>query len=248
MSIRTAAQPPHGTARVGVVLRTAAATWYQDGPDAPLLRIPTGSALAPGSAPRPDAPPEGAPAAVLFDRDGTLIEDVPHNTDPARVRARPHAAEAMRLLEAAGTRAAVVTNQPDIGRGLLTLAQLEALHARMAELLGPIEVTAVCPHIPGAGCGCRKPAPGLVHAVCRVLGLPPARTVVVGDIGTDLLAAHHAGAPGLLVPNEATRPEETDAAPRTAGHLASAVRILLGPAHGPDDTRAHTRSRPGGLG
>ncbi|WP_245979121.1 D-glycero-alpha-D-manno-heptose-1,7-bisphosphate 7-phosphatase [Streptomyces diacarni] len=273
MSIRTAGRPPHGTARAGVVLRTAAATWYQDGPDAPLLRIPTGSAPAPVSAPGagapPDAAPEGAPAAVLFDRDGTLIEDVPHNTDPARVRARPHAAEAMRLLEAAGTRAAVVTNQPDIGRGLLTLAQLEALHARMAELLGPIEVTAVCPHIPGAGCGCRKPAPGLVHAVCRVLGLPPGRTVVVGDIGTDLLAAHHAGAPGLLVPNEATRPEETDAAPHTAGHLASAVRTLLGPAHGaasspaneapgrrpergtgarPGGARAHPRSRPGGLG
>ncbi|RCG15094.1 HAD-IIIA family hydrolase [Streptomyces reniochalinae] len=215
----------------------------------------------------------GAPGAVLFDRDGTLIEDVPHNTDPARVRARPHAAEAMRLLEAAGTRAAVVTNQPDVGRGLLTLAQLEALHARMAQLLGPIEVTAVCPHVPGAGCGCRKPAPGLVHAVCRVLGLPPARTVVVGDVGTDLLAAHNAGAPSLLVPNEATRPEETDAAPRAAGHLASAVRTLLGPAPGrpygpaadapgrrpegrpergvgagPGGARAHARSRPGGRG
>ncbi|WP_369206525.1 D-glycero-alpha-D-manno-heptose-1,7-bisphosphate 7-phosphatase [Streptomyces sp. PU-14G] len=312
MSTHTAAQPPNGerdgaraeadgAARTRVVLRTTAATWYQDGPDAPLLRISAGSPLAAssplaadatpgaggrgeaadaarGAVGRGEAParPRGAPRAVLFDRDGTLVEDVPHNTDPARIRARPHAAEALRLLAAAGARAAVVTNQPDIGRGLLTLPQLEALHARMAELLGPLDVTAVCPHTPGAGCGCRKPAPGLVHAACRALGLAPAETVVVGDIGTDLLAAHSAGAPSLLVPNEATRPEETDAAPRTAGHLASAVRTLLGPAQTPAPAaasapaadapgrradsrpqrgldarpggeRAHARSRPGGL-
>ncbi|WP_428815148.1 D-glycero-alpha-D-manno-heptose-1,7-bisphosphate 7-phosphatase [Streptomyces albus subsp. chlorinus] len=199
----------------------------------------------------------GAPRAVLFDRDGTLVEDVPHNTDPARVRLRPHAREALEALRAAGVRAAVVTNQPDLGRGLLTLRQLEALHARMEELLGPVEVTAVCPHRPEDGCRCRKPAPGLVHAACRALGLAPAETVVVGDIGTDLLAAHRAGAPGLLVPNEATRPEETRAASRAAAHLAGAVRTLIGGRYAPAPGRSAAvhpasrraggaRSRPGG--
>ncbi|MGX9227073.1 D-glycero-alpha-D-manno-heptose-1,7-bisphosphate 7-phosphatase [Streptomyces albus] len=216
-----------------MVLRAPAATWYQDGTAGPLLRIPRHPPPAAATGTPAGA---GAPRAVLFDRDGTLVEDVPHNTDPARLRPRPHAREALEVLRAAGVRAAVVTNQPDLARGVLTLPQLEALQARMEELLGPVEVTAVCPHLPEAGCGCRKPAPGLVHAACRLLRLAPARTVVVGDIGTDLLAAHRAGAPSLLVPNEATRREETEAARCTAPHLATAVRTLLG---GPA-----TRARP----
>ncbi|MFH9110069.1 D-glycero-alpha-D-manno-heptose-1,7-bisphosphate 7-phosphatase [Streptomyces albus] len=230
----TTPRPDHpGTEAGSVVLRAPAATWYQDGAAGPLLRIPRHPPPAAATGTPPGA---GAPRAVLFDRDGTLVEDVPHNTDPARLRPRPHAREALEVLRAAGVRAAVVTNQPDLARGVLTLPQLEALQARMEELLGPVEVTAVCPHLPEAGCGCRKPAPGLVHAACRLLRLAPARTVVVGDIGTDLLAAHRAGAPSLLVPNEATRREETEAARCTAPHLATAVRTLLG---GPA-----TRARP----
>lgn len=235
MRIRaTTPRPDHPGAEAGsVVLRAPAATWYQDGAAGPLLRIPRHPPPAAATGTPAGA---GAPRAVLFDRDGTLVEDVPHNTDPARLRPRPHAREALEVLRAAGVRAAVVTNQPDLARGVLTLPQLEALQARMEELLGPVEVTAVCPHLPEAGCGCRKPAPGLVHAACRLLRLAPARTVVVGDIGTDLLAAHRAGAPSLLVPNEATRREETEAARCTAPHLATAVRTLLG---GPA-----TRARP----
>ncbi|WP_309505367.1 D-glycero-alpha-D-manno-heptose-1,7-bisphosphate 7-phosphatase [Streptomyces albus] len=230
----TTPRPDHpGTEAGSVVLRAPAATWYQDGAAGPLLRIPRHPPPAAATGTPAGA---GAPRAVLFDRDGTLVEDVPHNTDPARLRPRPHAREALEVLRAAGVRAAVVTNQPDLARGVLTLPQLEALQARMEELLGPVEVTAVCPHLPEAGCGCRKPAPGLVHAACRLLRLAPARTVVVGDIGTDLLAAHRAGAPSLLVPNEATRREETEAARCTAPHLATAVRTLLG---GPA-----TRARP----
>ncbi|WP_436979382.1 D-glycero-alpha-D-manno-heptose-1,7-bisphosphate 7-phosphatase [Streptomyces sp. enrichment culture] len=230
----TTPRPDHpGTEAGSVVLRAPAATWYQDGAAGPLLRIPRHPPPAAATGTPAGA---GAPRAVLFDRDGTLVEDVPHNTDPARLRPRPHAREALEVLRAAGVRAAVVTNQPDLARGVLTLPQLEALQARMEELLGPVEVTAVCPHLPEAGCSCRKPAPGLVHAACRLLRLAPARTVVVGDIGTDLLAAHRAGAPSLLVPNEATRREETEAARCTAPHLATAVRTLLG---GPA-----TRARP----
>lgn len=251
MRTRTRAQPPpgpaqHGSAADGALLRTATAAWYQDGPGAPLLRLPW-------DAPRPAAEcahgGRGMPQAVLFDRDGTLVEDVPHNTDPARVRPRPHAEEALALLRASGVRAAVVTNQPDLGHGLLTLAQLDAVHARMEELLGPVEVTAVCPHLPADNCACRKPAPGLVHAACRTLGVAPGQAVVVGDIGTDLLAAHAAGAPGLLVPNEATLPQETRAAPCTAGHLAGAVRTLLGiPARGEAGTATGEGTAAGDAG
>lgn len=167
------------------------------------------------------------PAAVLFDLDGTLIEDVPHNTDPARVRARPYAGEALELLRAAGVPAGVVTNQPDLGCGVRTRRQLEAVQGRVEELLGPFAVTALCPHPPETGCACRKPEPGLVLVACRVLGVRPEESVVIGDIGTDMAAADRAGATGVLVPDAATRPQEVRAAPRTAPDLATAVRTAV---------------------
>ncbi|OEV19399.1 haloacid dehalogenase, partial [Streptomyces nanshensis] len=88
----------------------------------------------------------GRPRAVLFGRDGTLVEEVPHNTDPGRIRPLASAREALEALRTAGVHAGVVSEQPGIGRGALRLEQLDALHARMEALLGPLAVTAVCPH------------------------------------------------------------------------------------------------------
>jgi HAD superfamily hydrolase (TIGR01662 family) len=68
---------------------------------------------------------------VLFDRDGTLIVDVPYNGDPARVVPMPGARAALDRLRAAGVRVGVVSNQSGIARGLLTRAQVEAVNARM---------------------------------------------------------------------------------------------------------------------
>ncbi|MFH8900706.1 D-glycero-alpha-D-manno-heptose-1,7-bisphosphate 7-phosphatase [Streptomyces coeruleorubidus] len=170
------------------------------------------------------------PAAVLFDRDGTLVADVPYNGDPARVTPMPRAREALDAVRAAGIPVGVVTNQSGVARGLLTPRQVEDVRLRVEELLGPFAVWAVCPHGPGEGCGCRKPAPGLVMAACRRLAVPPERTVVIGDIGADVEAARAAGARGILVPTAATRPEETAAADTTATDLLAAVGIVLDPA------------------
>ncbi|MEU6183475.1 D-glycero-alpha-D-manno-heptose-1,7-bisphosphate 7-phosphatase [Streptomyces coeruleorubidus] len=170
------------------------------------------------------------PAAVLFDRDGTLVSDVPYNGDPARVTLMPRAREAVDAVRAAGIPVGVVTNQSGVARGLLTPRQIEDVRLRVEELLGPFAVWAVCPHGPGEGCGCRKPAPGLVLAACRRLAVPPERTVVIGDIGADVEAARAAGARGVLVPTAATRPEEITVAGTTAAHLLAAVRLVLDPA------------------
>lgn len=170
------------------------------------------------------------PAAVLFDRDGTLVADVPYNGDPARVAPMPRAREAVEAVRAAGVPVGVVTNQSGVARGLLSPRQVEDVRLRVEELLGPFAVWAVCPHGPGEGCGCRKPAPGLVLAACRRLAVPPERTVLIGDIGADVEAARAAGARGLLVPTAATRPEETAAAETTAADLFAAVRLVLDPA------------------
>jgi histidinol-phosphate phosphatase family protein len=173
----------------------------------------------PGPARRPDA--------VLFDRDGTLVLDVPYNGDPARVVTVPGAAAAIARLRAAGVPTAVVSNQSGIARGLLTDAQVRTVNAEIERRLGPLGPWAYCPHAPEDGCACRKPAPGLILATAAELGVDPARCVVIGDIGADVEAAHAAGARGILVPTARTRPAEIADANEVAPDLRTAVDRLL---------------------
>lgn len=165
--------------------------------------------------------------AVLCDRDGTLIVDVPHNADPAAVQPVPGARQALDRLRRAGLRIGVVTNQAGLATGRLTGSDLRRVHARMSELLGPFDTVQVCPHGPDHGCRCRKPAPGLVHRAARALDTVPGRCAVIGDIGRDMAAADAAGASGILVPTAATRAGDIAAAPAVAGDLAGAVELVL---------------------
>jgi HAD superfamily hydrolase (TIGR01662 family) len=166
------------------------------------------------------------PVAVLFDRDGTLIHDVPYNGRPELVAAVPGAAAAVARLRAAGIRLGVVTNQSGVGRGLITPAQMEAVNRRVEELVGPFGAWAVCPHDAADGCPCRKPQPYLVEKAAAELGADPADCVVIGDIGADIAAAYAAGARAVLVPAPATRPAETEGVP-VASSLAEAVAAVL---------------------
>jgi HAD superfamily hydrolase (TIGR01662 family) len=172
-------------------------------------------------------PWRGVPDLVLFDRDGTLVHDFPYNGDPAWVRPVDGAREALDRLRARGVRLGVVSNQSGVARGIITREQVDACTARLDELLGPFETVQVCPHGPDDGCGCRKPAPGMVKAACAELGVDPARTVVIGDIGADVEAAAAAGAVGILVPTPVTRKQEVAAAPRRAATLPAAVDDVL---------------------
>lgn len=167
------------------------------------------------------------PAAVLVDRDGTLVRDVPYNGDPAAVSPMPGARRALDRLRAAGIPVAVITNQSGIGRGLLTAAQVEAVNARIETLLGPFDGWFVCPHTDEAGCGCRKPAPGLIRQAAAELGVSAGDCVVIGDIGSDVGSAAAAGAASILVPTEQTRREEVASAPLRAVDLAEAVDLVL---------------------
>jgi histidinol-phosphate phosphatase family protein len=167
------------------------------------------------------------PAAVLFDRDGTLIRDEPYNGDPDRVAPMPGAAEAVARLRRAGIAVGVVSNQSAVGLGLITESQMRAVNRRVEALLGPFGTWAVCPHHPEAGCECRKPAPGLVHRAAADLGTDAARCLVIGDIGTDAAAACAAGARAILVPTARTLPGETAGVPAATG-LAAAVAAALG--------------------
>ena len=168
--------------------------------------------------------------AVLFDRDGTLVVDVPYNGDPARVEPVPGARHAIDQLRAAGVRVGVISNQSGVARGLLTMEQVARVNARVDELLGPFDTWVVCPHGPDDGCGCRKPSPGMVHQAAAALGVAPERCVVIGDIGADVEAARAARARGILVPTPVTRPEEIARAPEVAPDLVAAVARVLGAA------------------
>jgi histidinol-phosphate phosphatase family protein len=210
-----------------VAMPFAAGGWWLYGHAALRSRL-ADSRRAPHGALRPGRRrPATWPAAVLFDRDGTLVVDVPYNGDPERVQPVPTARAALAKLRRAGIPTGVVSNQSGIARGLLTPDQVRAVNQRIEDLLGPLGPWAWCPHAPEDECACRKPAPGLVYEAARRLGVDPRDVAVVGDIGADVEAARAAGARAVMVPTERTRAEEVAAAPQVAADLESAVDLLL---------------------
>jgi HAD superfamily hydrolase (TIGR01662 family) len=164
---------------------------------------------------------------VLFDRDGTLVVDVPYNGEPDAVVPMPGARAAVALLRRHGLPTGVVSNQSGIGRGLLHRGQVKEVNARVDELLGPFDLWRICPHTAADGCGCRKPAPGMVLSAAGELAIAPERLVVIGDIGADVGAAQAAGARAILVPTDITRAAEIAAAPEVAPDLWVAATRLM---------------------
>ena len=168
--------------------------------------------------------------AVLFDRDDTLITDVPYLADPELVQPVPDARRALDRLRAAGVRVGMVSNQSGVAHGLISPDQLCAVLGRVEELLGPFGTWQVCPHRAEDECACRKPRPGLITAAAEALGVPVHRCVVIGDIGSDVEAALAAGAGAVLVPTARTRAEEIGRAGTealVAPDLESAVELVL---------------------
>jgi D-glycero-D-manno-heptose 1,7-bisphosphate phosphatase len=150
---------------------------------------------------------------VLFDRDETIVVDVPFNGDPEKVMPAPNARALLDRLRAAGLPLAVVSNQSGIGRGFITAEQADAVNRRVDELLGPFAGFFVCPHAPEDACECRKPHPKLILDAARALGVDPACCVVVGDRESDVEAARNAGA----IPLKIAGPHE----------LEKAVEVIL---------------------
>ncbi len=168
------------------------------------------------------------PQALLFDRDDTLITDVPYLDDPGGVRPVPGAKELLHGLRRSGIRLGVISNQSGVAKGLISPDRLAAVNARVEELLGPFGTWQVCVHDHEDRCSCRKPAPGLVHRAADALGVDVRRCVVIGDTGADVEAALAAGARAILIPTARTRREEVDDARRratVARDLAEAVHL-----------------------
>jgi D-glycero-D-manno-heptose 1,7-bisphosphate phosphatase len=138
--------------------------------------------------------------ALLLDRDGTLIVDVGYPRDPARVEPLPGAIDALRALQQRFA-LVIISNQSGLARGLISDAEARAVHARVVEIFGQGGVTFAgayyCPHAPGAGCPCRKPAPGLLRDAARDLGLDLAGSIMLGDKPSDVVAGLAAGCHAL---------------------------------------------------
>lgn len=148
--------------------------------------------------------------AALFDRDGTIVVDVPYNGDPTKVEPMPGARAALDRLRAAGLPVAVVSNQSGIGRGLVTRERVDAVNHRVEELLGPFAGLFLCPHAPADDCECRKPKPKLLLDAARALGVDPERCVYVGDKDSDVQAARNAGAAPIKIDGTHTLGDAVD--------------------------------------
>jgi D-glycero-D-manno-heptose 1,7-bisphosphate phosphatase len=178
---------------------------------------------------------------VILDRDGVLNYDAPPGSyvrEPAEFRWLPGALEGLALLRRAGLRLSVATNQAGVGRGVMSLEQLAAVHARMqAEAAahgGGLDAVLYCPHSPEQQCSCRKPEPGLIVAAVARSAIPASESIMVGDDQRDLEAARRAGVAAALVrTGKGRRTEEVlqDAAVRVYDDLPQLARAIIGMSH-----------------
>jgi histidinol-phosphate phosphatase family protein len=179
--------------------------------------------------------------AVFLDKDGTLVEDVPYNVDPARIRLAAGCTEGLRSLCAAGYRLLVVSNQSGVARAYFAEAALAGVERRLRELLGEVGVALAgfyyCPHHPEGNvatyavrCSCRKPQPGLLLQAAAAHRLDLARSWFVGDILDDIEAGRRAGCRTVLIDNgnETEWVLNEDRQPHySAASIDEAARVIL---------------------
>lgn len=189
---------------------------------------------------RSDSLNRGTPA-VFLDKDGTLVEDVPYNVDPDKIRLTAGAIPALQRLRGAGFRLVLVSNQSGVARGYFPEEALDAVWARLGDLLEDrglrVDGYYYCPHHPdgviaelACACRCRKPAAGLLLRASFELDVDLRRSWLVGDILDDIEAGRRAGCRTVLLANgnETEWLTSQDRQPHyTATDLNEAAGIIL---------------------
>ncbi len=141
--------------------------------------------------------------AVFFDRDGTLIHEKPgtYLSDPAAVRLYAPVKPALQKLARAGFQFFIVSNQSGIGRGYFTEKEVNKVHARLCQLLWPVEIREIvfCPHAPDEQCACRKPGTLLGERLVKKYHIDTAHSFMVGDKKADIQFGHTLGLHTILV-------------------------------------------------
>ena len=136
--------------------------------------------------------------AIFLDRDGVLIENrADYVRNWAQVNILPKIVEALASDAIKNYKIIIVTNQSAVGRGLITLETAQNINNNLVRVIkkhkGQIHAVYMCPHDPGAQCSCRKPKPGLILQAAHDLALDLARSWMIGDAWSDLLAGQAAG-------------------------------------------------------
>ncbi|MCB1173005.1 MAG: D-glycero-beta-D-manno-heptose 1,7-bisphosphate 7-phosphatase [Leptospiraceae bacterium] len=144
------------------------------------------------------------PGMVILDRDGVINYDSDHYIRSLQDWIPiPGSIEAIVRLAQSGMRIAVASNQSGLGRGFFKVRDLNRMHGRLLDLLArhqvSLEVIALCPHLPGDQCDCRKPAPGMLQHILQTSGLSAGQCVYIGDSFRDWQAAERAGIPFVHV-------------------------------------------------
>jgi D-glycero-D-manno-heptose 1,7-bisphosphate phosphatase len=169
--------------------------------------------------------------AVFLDRDGVLT--VPEFRDgrsfaPRRLadfRLYDDASGSLSRLKAAGFRLIVVTNQPDVGNGLMERSVVEEMHRRLAAEL-PVDAIEVCYHRAADGCACRKPKPGMLRRAAERFAVDCPSSFMIGDRGSDVAAGQALGCRTILI-DRGYRGEQPAAPDHTVLSLAEAADIVL---------------------
>jgi D-glycero-D-manno-heptose 1,7-bisphosphate phosphatase len=168
--------------------------------------------------------------AVFLDRDGVIV--VPEFRDrrsfaPRRLqdfRLYPEAATSLQKLKQAGFLLAVVTNQPDVGNGLISRSEVEAMHEIMRREL-PLDAVKVCFHGQAERCDCRKPRPGMILEAADELGINLKRSFMVGDRSSDVEAGRAAGCATVFIDlgYALPAPDSPDYVARSIGQAAELI-------------------------
>lgn len=145
-----------------------------------------------------------SPRLVILDRDGVINQDSQEFVKtPDEWLPIDGSIDAIARLSSAGFTVTVATNQSGIGRKLLDRPSLEAMHRKLRTLVkdagGDLARIVYCPHLPGDGCDCRKPEPGMYRQLSRHYGVPLDGVAVIGDSERDLRAARAVNGRPILV-------------------------------------------------
>jgi D-glycero-D-manno-heptose 1,7-bisphosphate phosphatase len=173
----------------------------------------------------------GGVRGVFLDRDGVLA--IPEfrqgrSFAPRRLedfRLYDDAARSARRLKEAGFRLVVVTNQPDVGHGLIALEVVEEMHRRLASAL-PVDAIESCYHRQDEGCDCRKPKAGMLRRAARQLGIDCRQSFMIGDRASDVEAGRNAGCRTIFI-DRGYIDEGPGAADFIVKSLAEATSIVL---------------------
>jgi|SRR5205809_7386379 len=150
--------------------------------------------------------------AVFVDRDGTLIRNIPYNSNPALLSLESYAGEMLQVLKNKNYLLFIISNQPGIAKGFISEEGLYRMHEAIRRKLLPYNVQLdgiyYCPHFPDGSrkeyavdCDCRKPRPGLIYKAAKNFNIDLTRSWMIGDILNDVEAGNTAGCKTILLNN-----------------------------------------------